>query len=189
VAAYKAAYQWKDFTTIVEFDINKYTTEPEINLKGNASIEIAKGSTYTDAGATAWDYVDGDITSKIIVGGTVDTKTAGTYTLTYNVTDTAGNKAAEVKRTVLVIGKTTIENNELTSISLYPVPLKDLLSLSLGGEVASLVQVIDARGVVVVEQAGILSGEIQLKTSALAAGFYTLRVVTACGIVLRQVVK
>jgi hypothetical protein len=43
--------------------------------------------------------------------------------------------------------------------------------------------------VVVIEQIGNISGEIQLNTSALAHGFYTLKVVTASGIVLRQVVK
>lgn len=33
---------------------------------------------------------------------TVDTTTAGTYTITYNATDTAGNQATPVTRTVVV---------------------------------------------------------------------------------------
>ena len=52
---------------------------------------------------TAQDDIDGDISSLITVGGdTVDTSTVGTYNITYNVSDSAGNAAAEVTRTVNV---------------------------------------------------------------------------------------
>lgn len=78
------------------------TTAPVITLLGNASVTITVGDTYTDAGATATDDVDGDITANIVVNNPVDTNSAGTYTITYNVTDAAGNTAAEVTRTVTV---------------------------------------------------------------------------------------
>jgi hypothetical protein len=76
------------------------TTKPEITLNsGNISLTV--GETYTDAGATAIDDVDGDITSNITTTGTVDTSTAGTYTITYTVSDAAGNTTT-VTRTVTV---------------------------------------------------------------------------------------
>ncbi|HUW24019.1 MAG TPA: DUF5011 domain-containing protein [Patescibacteria group bacterium] len=79
------------------------TTPPVITLVGPDTINLFVGDTYTDLGATAFDNVDGDITDQIMVGGdTVDTNTPGTYVITYNVKDVAGNPAGEVVRTVIV---------------------------------------------------------------------------------------
>ncbi|WP_239519338.1 immunoglobulin-like domain-containing protein [Bifidobacterium ramosum] len=50
------------------------------------------------SGVTATDDTDGDVTANIIVTGTVNTSKSGTYTLTYTVTDKAGNKAAQTRR-------------------------------------------------------------------------------------------
>jgi hypothetical protein len=74
-------------------------------LLGNATETVTVGGTYTDAGATAIDNVDGDLTSKIVKTGTVDTNTIGTYTITYNVSDNAGHDATPVTRTVEVIAE------------------------------------------------------------------------------------
>jgi hypothetical protein len=79
------------------------TTKPVITLIGASTVTVTVGDTYTDAGATAADNVDGNITAKIVIVNNVNTSNAGTYDVTYNVKDTAGNKADEVKRTVTVI--------------------------------------------------------------------------------------
>jgi hypothetical protein len=79
------------------------TTKPVITLLGDNPVSITLGNTYVDAGATASDNVDGDITSKIIVTGSVDTNILGTYILHYNVKDNAGNSADEKTRTVNVV--------------------------------------------------------------------------------------
>ena len=47
--------------------------------------------------------VDGNITTNIITTNTVNTTSAGTYTVTYNVSDAAGNAATPVVRTVNVL--------------------------------------------------------------------------------------
>jgi hypothetical protein len=76
---------------------------PVITLSGNASITLTVGDAFADPGATAMDDEDGDITANIVVGGdAVNTAAAGTYTITYNVTDMDGNAATEVTRTVTV---------------------------------------------------------------------------------------
>jgi len=78
------------------------TTAPLITLTGNATVTIALGLTYTDAGATASDNVDGNLTNSIIVNNQVNTSVAGTYLVQYNVQDAAGNAALQVTRTVHV---------------------------------------------------------------------------------------
>lgn len=79
------------------------TTAPIITLLGNTTENVANGATYTDAGAIATDNVDGNITARIAVAGDkVNTAVAGTYVVTYNVSDAAGNAAKEVTRTVIV---------------------------------------------------------------------------------------
>ena len=78
------------------------TTAPVITLNGSATMNLTVGDSFTDPGATATDNVDGDISGNIVVTGSVDTSTAGTYTLNYNVSDAAGNAATRVSRTVNV---------------------------------------------------------------------------------------
>jgi prepilin-type N-terminal cleavage/methylation domain-containing protein len=75
---------------------------PVITLNGNNIVNIYVGNVYTDAGATATDDVDGDVTSKIVTTGTVNPNVAGSYTITYTVSDTAGNSSTLI-RTVNVI--------------------------------------------------------------------------------------
>ena len=82
------------------------TTAPVITLVGDAQITVEVGSTYTDLGATASDNYDGDITADIVTVNNVDTSVIGSYTVTYNVTDSSGNAASEVTRTVSVTDTT-----------------------------------------------------------------------------------
>jgi PKD repeat protein len=78
------------------------TTAPIITRIGEPSLSIIQGSIYTDLGATALDDVDGDITSGIVINGVVNTAVPGTYTITYDVKDAAGNAAEQVTRIVTV---------------------------------------------------------------------------------------
>ena len=82
------------------------TTAPVITLLGDTTVTIEVGATYTDSGATAADNYDGDLTSSIAIVNNVDTSTVGTYTVTYNVSDTSGNAAVPVTRTVNVVDTT-----------------------------------------------------------------------------------
>ena len=78
------------------------TTAPVITLNGASTINLEVGDTYNELGATATDNIDGNLTSSIVITGTVDTNVAGTYTRNYNVSDAAGNAATQVTRTVIV---------------------------------------------------------------------------------------
>ena len=72
-----------------------------ISLIGNDPETVEVGTSYTDAGATSNDNYDG--TGSVVASGSVDTNTVGIYTLTYDQTDTSGNVAIQVSRTVKVI--------------------------------------------------------------------------------------
>jgi len=58
-------------------------------------------------GVYAVDNVDSDVTSSIAFSGSVDTETAGVYTLEYTAIDSAGN-LAEITRTITVSAETLI---------------------------------------------------------------------------------
>jgi VCBS repeat-containing protein len=77
-------------------------TPPTITLLGSATVTLTVGDTYTDAGATASDALDGNLTAKIVTTNPVNTAQVGDYTVTYNVKDTSGNAATPVTRTVTV---------------------------------------------------------------------------------------
>ena len=89
---------------------------------------VPLGKPYVDAGASATDSFEGDLTAKVAVGGdTVDTSTEGVYTLTYNVSDSAGNAAVEVTRKVTVTqevmhgpGHYTVGKSELSAEAELP---------------------------------------------------------------------
>lgn len=79
---------------------------PLISLLGSNPLTLTVGSTFTDPGATATDTEDGNLTSHIVVAGSVNTATTSTSTLVYSVTD-SGGLSASTTRTVLVTATTT----------------------------------------------------------------------------------
>ena len=89
-----------DTVTITVVD----TTSPVITLVGSDPVSVQLGSAYIDPGSIASDNVDGDITANIVTFNPVDVNTVGSYTVTYDVSDSSGNPATQVTRTVTVIG-------------------------------------------------------------------------------------
>ena len=102
------------------------TTAPVITRIGAANISLQLGDSYSDQGATASDNIDGDLTSSIVVGGdAVNTNVVGSYTITYNVSDAAGNNAVEVTRTVTVNPDTTAPVITLVGASIINLNIGD----------------------------------------------------------------
>ncbi len=87
---------------------------PVLNLSDNSVVHVPFGTSYSDAGATAMDNIDSDIS--VLVTGEVDYNTAGECVLTYTATDRAGNTSSTT-RTVIV----DAEPISLESASLEPV--------------------------------------------------------------------
>ncbi|MBA6316658.1 DUF5011 domain-containing protein [Cellulophaga baltica] len=70
------------------------TMAPELTILGDNPFDVFLGDTYQDAGATALDDIDGDISSEIVVDDTqVDTTVEGMYEVVYTVSDDDGNTA------------------------------------------------------------------------------------------------
>lgn len=81
--------------------VREDTEKPVISLKGNSNMYIRINSSFSDPMYSASDNCDGDITSRVSVSGSVDTSRAGTYKLTYSVSDSASNSTS-VTRNVYV---------------------------------------------------------------------------------------
>lgn len=78
------------------------TVAPVITLVGASTINLSVGGNFNDPGATAADDVDGDLTDEIVTTNNVNTTAAGTYSVMYDVRDSAGNTAETVSRAVIV---------------------------------------------------------------------------------------
>ncbi len=77
-------------------------TPPIITLFGANVPDHPWDTTYTDAGATAHDAIDGNRTTAILTTNTVITSMLGSYAVTYQVNDTTGNPTIPVVRNVTV---------------------------------------------------------------------------------------
>ena len=127
VGVYTVAYNVSDASGNAAVELTRTvnlvdTTVPVITLLGEDPVTIEAGDTYTDAGATATDTYDGDITSSIVTVSTVNTEIVGVYTVRYNVSDASGNAAVELTRTVNVEEALSLENFEQIKFSLFPNP-------------------------------------------------------------------
>lgn len=87
--------------TVLSCSFEEENTPPTINLIGADPFNLLLNTPFVDPGATATDTEDGDLTSEIIVDGTVATTTLGTYTLTYSVYDSEGLGATTTREVIV----------------------------------------------------------------------------------------
>lgn len=85
---------------------------PTLTLKGEVTYKISQGEIYSDPGYMAYDSKDGDITSRVIVEGAVNTNVPGRYTIVYKITNSSNNtmvatRIVEVKETIKDVTITT----------------------------------------------------------------------------------
>lgn len=78
-------------TGVQYLTVERDTIAPALTVPGET--EIAVGDTFDPmTGVSAVDDKDGDLTTNVIVTGSVDTGKVGNYEITYSVSDAAGNK-------------------------------------------------------------------------------------------------
>ena len=71
------------------------TVAPIITINGDNPMDLTRGDTWTDPGATAVDDVDGALRAN--ASGEVDVEALGRYTVVYTATDAAGNTATATR--------------------------------------------------------------------------------------------
>jgi hypothetical protein len=79
------------------------TTGPAITLNGDSTVTVECHTSYTDAGATAFDACGND-SVPVNTSGSVNVNAVGTYTITYTATD--GTNSSTKTRTVNVVDTT-----------------------------------------------------------------------------------
>ena len=99
------------------------TANPEIILTGTAALtHSARYSFCSTLAYEAHDARDGNITDQVVVTGSIDVNSTGTYLLTYTVEDAAGNTATTATRTVTVTGNRTVDLNATVALDMIWVP-------------------------------------------------------------------
>ena len=102
------------------------TQAPVISLLGDTEITIEAGSNYEEAGFSAVDNYDGDITDKVETSAEVDTYTTGDTTIVYSVKDSSGNEAFTER--VIHVEDTTAPQISLTGGEVYYIRMGDTYS-------------------------------------------------------------
>lgn len=75
---------------------------PELTLLGDEVVYLTAGyEPYIDAGCTAQDEKDGDLTAEIKIEGTVNHYQAGDYELVYSVTDSEGTENSVCRHVIV----------------------------------------------------------------------------------------
>ncbi len=77
------------------------SVSPVLTLNGAQLVFLDNGEAYVELGADAIDDVDGDLSSQIVIEGTINPMVAQDYSITYRVSDSSGNSVT-VNRTVRV---------------------------------------------------------------------------------------
>lgn len=95
------------------------TVRPVIKLLGDAEMSIRQVDSYVEPGFTAWDNVDGDITDRVVIKSDLNTKEEGFYTITYEVSDSSGNRIRE--RRQIAVTKYDPLSQSLTEFDLTPL--------------------------------------------------------------------
>jgi hypothetical protein len=151
-----------------------YVTEdsiaPVITLLGDATVSIEVGDTYIDAGATAKDNYDGDITSNIVTVSNVDTAIVGSYTVTYDVSDANGNAAATVTRIVSVEDALSMVEIEKIELDIFPNPTSSIWQIKSSKMIESF-DLFDITGKRLIYKKT-LSNDFQIDATSLPDGVY-----------------
>ena len=88
---------------------------PIISIMGGNATVLIQGplDQYTDSGASCSDQEDGDISQNVEVSGqVVNMNIPGTYTISYDCSDSDGNAAQTKDRTIFVIPPIIADENE-----------------------------------------------------------------------------
>lgn len=115
-------------------------------INGAEDITIRVGDSFDPkSGVTATDKEDGDITSKIVIKGSVDTSKAGEYVLTYSITDSDENTTTMTRKITVVSGEKPETPSKPNKPSKPSNPGSNTSKLpKTGGDISSIVLIVIA---------------------------------------------
>ena len=93
-------------------------TPPTLTINSVNPLVVEQCNAFTNPTAIATDIVDGNLSTAILVSGTVDADKVGDYTLTYSVQDAQGNKTTQVL-------DVQVRDTKKPSIELKATPIVD----------------------------------------------------------------
>jgi len=86
------------------------TVSPTLELNGQPEIKLYTGNKYNEPGFIATDEYDGDITDKVLVNNPIDINTVGSYTVTYEVSDSSNNKITKERKVEILERPKTVNS-------------------------------------------------------------------------------
>ena len=87
--------------------------QPVLSLYGDRQVTLSLNQLYSEPGASAVDLEDGNLTAMINITGNVNSAVAGTYIITYSVTD-SDNNATSTQRTVSVSAEADFDGDGIS---------------------------------------------------------------------------
>lgn len=171
-----------DFTPIVRNDIDTTTKNNAKNILVKANDEDCDDSNASLTISIVQAPVNGTATvgaGNAFVTYTPNTDYVGLDTFTYTLSDGA-NTSTTARVRVLVLQGTNINETELADVKVYPVPANDVLNVMVDYNTAAVATVYDAVGRVV-SRTEVANGNVQINTSALGNGIYSLTVTDTKG--------
>ena len=111
---------------------------PTISLVGEDNIFVVQNRVYKEQGVESTDTVDGNISSRVLIEGRVDTTTVGEYKLSYVITNSRGYSNT-ITRTVNVLSE---ESDLVVNYSITPESLTNenvTVKLSISGDFDKIV--------------------------------------------------
>ena len=107
-----------------KYNLTNDIIRPDIILN-DSDITIYIYEEYQEPGYKALDNIDGDITNKVKIDSNVNNKQPGTYTITYSVTDSSGNKTESIRHVTV---KEIIHNYTYSSTKTNNKEVKELIN-------------------------------------------------------------
>ena len=93
---------------------------PVITILGSNPVSVTVGTTYTDAGATAYDAYDDATTTASITSNNVNTSATGTYSVVYSATDLSGNTITATRTVNVTTSTSALPAGFCFNKNLYP---------------------------------------------------------------------
>ncbi len=156
---------------------------PAVAMGGTVKYSITEGAHSTST--VSWAFPGGTPATSTNRRPSVVYNTAGSYNATLTVTNSWG-VTTKVKTNVVYVGGVGVDDKTATSVSVYPNPVKDMMTLQ-GSSTIENVTVTNMVGQVVLSQKA-EDTTVTINTSSLKSGVYNVRINMTSGSVNRKIV-